>query len=231
MTMDRPTLLHLDASPSRPDDSVSRRLAARYADAWRDRHGAEGYRYRDLTADPVPLTDGAYALLGQHVERCGAVPLDKVAEFAEDADEERQWALTLPLVSELLAADTLLIGTPMYNLSIPAALKAWIDRVTFPGVYTDPGTGERLLGRTRVVITAARGGGYGPGTPMEAYDFQIPYLRAYFGRIGVAAANLHIVHADLTRSADIPALARFQGLAADSLATAREAVAVLAAEV
>ncbi len=229
MTMDRPTLLHLDASPSRPGDSVSRQLAALFADAWRERHGTDGYRYRDLSAEPVPLTDGAYALLGQHVERCGAVPLDKVAEFAEDADEQRQWALTLPLISQLLAADTLLIGTPMYNLSIPAALKAWIDRVTFPGVYTDPATGDRLLSRTRVVVAAARGGGYGPGTPMEPYDFQIPYLRAYFGRLGVAGANLHFVHADLTRSADIPELAKFQGLAASSLAAAREAMTALAA--
>nr|WP_225448746.1 NAD(P)H-dependent oxidoreductase [Streptacidiphilus sp. P02-A3a] len=229
--MDRPTLLHLDASPSLPADSVSRRLAARYAEAWRDRHGTDGYRYRDLSADPVPLTDGGYALLGQRVERGGAVPLDKVAEFAEGVAEQRQWALTLPLISELLAADTLLIGTPMYNLSIPAALKAWIDRVTFPGAYTDPATGERLLSRTRVVVAAARGGGYGPGTPMEAFDFQIPYLRAYFARIGVAAANLHIVVAELTRSADIPALAQFQGLAASSLAAAREAMGVLAAEV
>ena len=228
MTTDRPTLLHLDASPSRLADSVSRQLTALFADAWRERHGTGGYRYRDLTADPVPLTGAAYAALGQRVERHGTVPLDKVAGLAVDADEEREWALTLPLISELLAADTVLIGTPMYNLSVPAAMKAWIDRVAFPGAYTDPASGEQLLGGTRVVVVTARGGSYGPGSPREGMDFQLPYLRAYFGGLGVDGERLHLVNADLTRAADIPALARFQEFAAVSLAAATAEVTALA---
>ncbi|QMU75819.1 NAD(P)H dehydrogenase [Streptacidiphilus sp. PB12-B1b] len=229
MTADRPALLHLDASPSRSADSVSRQLTALFADAWRERHGSSGYRYRDVAADPVPLTGGAYATLGRRVERHGAVPLDTVAELVADADEEREWALTLPLISELLAADTVLIGTPMYNLSVPAAMKAWIDRVTFPGAYTDPATGEHLLARTRVVVVTARGGSYGPGTPREGMDFQLPYLRCYFRGLGVAESRLYLVNADLTRAADIPALAGFQGLAAASLAAATAEVTALAA--
>ncbi|MFD4766859.1 NAD(P)H-dependent oxidoreductase [Streptomyces niveus] len=104
----------------------------------------------------------------------------------------------------------MLIGVPMYNFSIPASLKAWIDRLTFPGAYVDPDTGSSLLRDTRVVVVTARGGGYGPGTPREAYDF------------------LRFTHAETTRSGDVPALAAFQEMASRSLAAARTAMTDLA---
>lgn len=161
------------------------------------------------------------------MEREGFVPPAKVPALIENAAEEREWELTLPLITELLAADTVLLGVPMYNFSVPASLKAWIDRVTFPGAYADPDTGDRLLGDTRVVVVMARGGGYGPGTPRERHDFQTPYLRAYFGSLGVAPENLHLVAAELTLTGLL--LAGLEDLAADSLARARAAVTALAA--
>lgn len=223
------SLLHLDSSASRFDTSVSRQLTGLFADTWRRTHGSGGLRYRDLAADPVPLVSPAFVTLGQRVQRHGTVPLHEVAALAATPEEEREWALTLPLITELLAADTVLIGTPMYNFSIPASLKAWMDRVTFPGAFTDPATGLSLLRGTRVVVVTTRGGCYRPGTPRESFDFQEPYLRAYFGDLGVAAENLHFVHAEMTRAGDVPALARFRDLAADSLATARAALTALAA--
>ncbi|MGI5159892.1 FMN-dependent NADH-azoreductase [Microbispora sp. CA-102843] len=222
------SLLHLDSSASGRDDSVSRQLTALYADIWRCLHGSAGYRYRDLAAEPVPLVSPAFVSLGIRVERHGAVPLRKVAEMADSPAEEREWALTLPLIAEMRAAGTVLVGVPMYNFSVPASLKAWIDRVTFPGAFLDAGTGDRLLRETNVVVVAARGGCYAPGTPREDFDFQTPYLRAYFTDLGVAPENLHFVHAELTRASDVPALARFKPLAADSLTAARTAVSELA---
>lgn len=168
------TLLHLDSSVSRSADSVSRQLTALFADIWREAHGADGYRHRDLSADPVPLIGPAYAALGQRVERQGVVPPSKVAALVEGAAEEREWALARPLINEVLTADTVLLGVPMYNFSVPVTLKAWIDRVSFPGAFTDPDSGESLLRDTRVVVVMARGGGYGPGTPREGFDFQTP---------------------------------------------------------
>ncbi|MFJ2776014.1 FMN-dependent NADH-azoreductase [Kitasatospora sp. NPDC087315] len=223
------TLLHLDSSADLPGESVSRDLTARFAHAWRARHGASGYRYRDLATDQVPLLGPAYAPLGRRAERRGVLSPAEVSALAEGPDERREWALTQPLIAELLAADTVLLGVPMYNFTVPAALKAWIDRVSFPGAYTDPATGRSLLDGTRVVVVTACGGGYGPGTPREAFDFQTPYLRAYFTNLGVPDSALHFVHAELTRADDIPALAGLQPLAAASLAAARSAVADLAA--
>lgn len=223
------TLLHLDSSIS-PTGSVSRALTARFADAWRARHGAAvRHGYHDLAADPVPPVGAAYDALGRRAERKGVLPLDDVDRLVEGPDEAREWALSRPLIEELRAAGTLLIGSPMYNFTVSSGLKTWIDRVTFPGAYLDPDTGGRLLRDTRVVVVAVRGGGYGPGTPREHFDFQLPYLRAYFGNLGVAEEHLRIVTAELARATDIPALNALRPLAVESLAAAEAALDELAA--
>jgi FMN-dependent NADH-azoreductase len=222
------SLLHLDSSHS--NDSVSRRLTASFARTWRERHGPAGYRHRDLAADPVALLSPAYVALGTRVERHGVVPLTRVPDVTETPAERHEWALTLPLINELLAAGTVLIGAPMYNFSIPACLKAWIDRVTFPGAFTDPTTGQSLLSDTLVIVVTARGGYYGPGSPREGFDFQTPYLRGYFTNLGVTQGNLRFVRAEFTRASDIPALAGFEGQAATSLATAQAELATLAGD-
>lgn len=121
----------------------------------------------------------------------------------------------------------MLIGAPMYNFSVAASLKAWIDRVSFPGAFVDPATGDSLLTGTRVVVTAARGGAYGPGTPRAGWDFQTPYLRAYFTDKGVTEENLHFVTAEMTVAGFIPRLARFQPMSADSFDAARVEVTAL----
>jgi FMN-dependent NADH-azoreductase len=222
-------LLHIDSSADATADSVSRRLTARFARTWRELHPTDRYRHRDLSATPVPPLTGAYTTLGRRVESEGFVPPAKVPALIEGVAERREWEATLPLITELKAAGTVLLGVPMYNFSVPASLKAWIDRVTFPGAFTDPDTGERLLGGTRVVVVMARGGGYGPGTPRESFDFQTPYLRAYFTGLGIAPDNLHLVAAELTRVDVLPHLAGLEDLAAASLGAAREAVTALAA--
>ncbi|MGH3830727.1 MAG: FMN-dependent NADH-azoreductase [Pseudonocardiaceae bacterium] len=224
------SLLHLDSSAGIPGESVSRQLTTLFADTWRERHLGAGYRYRDLAADPIPPLVPAYTTLGRRVEQHGGVPPSRVAALVEGTAEEREWALTLPLITELLAADTVLIGVPMYNFSVPAALKAWIDRVTFPGAYLDPDTGAPLLGGTRVVLAIARGGGYGPGTPREAFDFQVPYLRAYFGNLGVAEVGLSAVRAEMTVADVVSEFAGFRDLAASSLTAARTEITSLATE-
>ncbi|MEV4758919.1 NAD(P)H-dependent oxidoreductase [Micromonospora sp. NPDC049559] len=222
------SLLHLDAGANRSSESVSRQLTALFADTWRARHPAGRYRYRDLAADPVPPLETAYCTLGRRVERHGPTPPARVHELISSPAEGRQWALTQPLITELLAAETVLIGAPMYNYSVPASLKAWIDRVSFPEAFTDPETGGSLLRGTRVVVVAARGGAYGPGTPRESWDFQTPYLRAYFADRGVAEEHMRFVSAELTLAGLVPHLAQLRPMAADSLATARAEVIALA---
>jgi FMN-dependent NADH-azoreductase len=222
------SLLHLDSSANRSGESISRQLTALFADTWRALHGSVGYRHRDLAADPVPPLDTAYCALGRRMERNGLVAPDKVSALIESPAEERQWALTRPLIAEVLAADTVLIGSPMYNFGVPASLKAWIDRVSFAGAFIDPDTGDSVLRGTRFVVVASRGGAYGPGTPRQAWDFQTTYLRAYLGHHGVVEENLHFITAELTTADLVPHLAQFGPLAAKSLAAARADVVALA---
>ncbi|MDT8912528.1 NAD(P)H-dependent oxidoreductase [Amycolatopsis sp. PS_44_ISF1] len=194
---DMPTgarLLHLDSSVDGAE-SVSRRLTALFASVWRG-----PVRRHDLVEEPVPLIRAAYAALGRSVGRHGPTALEDVAALAADEAERGEWELTRPLVEQVRAAHTVLLGVPMYNFTVPAAVKAWIDRLTFPGAFTDPHTGERLLRGTNFVVIAARGGGYGPGAPREAFDFQLPYLRAYLANLGVVPERLSFVKAELTRA-------------------------------
>ena len=220
-----PSLLHLDSSAHRSTESISRRLSAAFAEAWRAEHGpGAAYAYRDLAADPVPPLDTAYCALGRRVERLGLVPLSRVDALIETEAERRAWALTRPLIDEILAVDTVVIGAPMYNYSVPAALKAWIDRISFPGVFADPGGGESLLRDKQFVVASARGGAYGRGTGRQAMDFFTPYLRAYLLKQGAAEQNIHFAVAELTLAGLAPHLASSRGRAADSLAAAEAEV-------
>ena len=91
------------------------------------------------------------------------------------------------VLDEFLAADTVVIGAPMYNFTLPTQLKAWIDRLAVAGKtfrYTETGP-EGLVKGKRVIIALARGGFYGAGSPAEALEHLESYLRGIFNFIGV----------------------------------------------
>ena len=98
---------------------------------------------------------------------------------------KRRWSGNA-LVEELLAADVVVIGAPMYNFGISSQLKAWIDRIAVAGKtfrYTENGV-EGLAKGKQVIIASSRGGVYVEG-PFAAFDHQETYLRAVLGFIGV----------------------------------------------
>lgn len=210
-------LLHLDASARR--DSFSRRLGGFFVEQWRDAYPEGTYAYRDLVADPVPAVDEDRVRLATQSSVNGVRDIDAMeAVVAQDPSLAGAWAVTAPLIRQLLAADVLLLCTPMYNYSVPAQLKAWIDLVTLPWLP--------LAGK-RAVVLSARGGAYGPGTPREGFDFQETYLRAYFGSLGLT--DLEFVHAELTHAGVMPFLAQFREQHEASYAAARDSARRLAA--
>ncbi|MFI6826397.1 FMN-dependent NADH-azoreductase [Kribbella sp. NPDC050241] len=222
------TLLHLDSSANRSEESLTRQLSRLFADTWQAVHGSAGYLYRDLAADPVPPIDTAYCRLGRRSEQYGVVPPAKVDALVQSQAEETAWALTQPLITQLVSSDTVVIGAPLYNYSMPASLKAWIDRVSFPGGFADPDSGSSLLSNTRVVVISSRGGAYGPGTPREGWDYELPYLRAYFTHHGVLDRNIHVITAELALAGLVPHLAHLRSQAETSLAAARAGIRRLA---
>ena len=91
------------------------------------------------------------------------------------------------VLDEFLAADTVVIGAPMYNFTLPTQLKAWIDRILVAGRtfrYTDNGP-EGLATGKRVIVGLARGGFYGQGSPASALEHLETYLRGVFNFIGI----------------------------------------------
>ena len=167
------TLLHIDSS-ARAERSHSRRLTARFAAAWRQAYPDGAVVYRDLGLEPVPAVSEDWI----------------VAAFSEPSahtvHQRAAISISNELVDELLVADEIVIGAPMYNFSVTAALKAWIDQIVRVGRTVEYPSYTGLLTGKRVTIISARGGaGMNPGEPMAGYDAQIPYLKQILGFIGL----------------------------------------------
>ncbi len=174
-----PKLLKIDVSP-RGDYSVSRKLGQTFADAWQQKHPGSTIVQRDLVTTDLPFVDtpwimAAYSTPDQHT------PEQQAAIKVSDA-----------LIAELLATEEILLATPMYNFSIPARLKAYIDHIvrinkTFTSSY------EGLVKGKKLTILIASGGVYTPGARAEPYNVESSYLKQIFGFIGVTDVTIHLV--------------------------------------
>lgn len=192
------TLLHIDASARRR--SISRQIGAEFARAWRAARPDGRYLYRDVACDPVPFIGEGWTELCDAVLAAGGTDLDRLDELARTPEQAGAWAVVRPLLDELRSADIVLIGTPMYNYSIPASLKAWLDQVTFPRMSLAP---------RRFVVATARGGAYSPGSPKAAFDYQERFLRDFFAG-HYAVTDTVFINAEMANARVDPALAQFR---------------------
>ncbi|ROP65678.1 FMN-dependent NADH-azoreductase [Curtobacterium sp. ZW137] len=160
-----PTLLHVDSSADLRH-SRSRALTAAFADAWRARGPEYTVVVRDLHTSPLP-----------HLETSALhwAAGDRTAEESVDPAAE---AIRQDVIDELLAADVVVVGAPLYNYTVPSSLKAWIDRIHVPGVLA--GDVQPLAGRP-VVTVVSRGATYDAGTPTEHWDHGSPVLELILG--------------------------------------------------
>ncbi len=168
-------LLHLDSSIL-GENSVSRRISAAVVERLRALHAGVEVVRRDLAASPVSHLTGAY-LAGQS------------AEVKHDQAMQEDLALGGAALDEFLAADIVVVGSPMYNFTVPSQLKSWVDRVLVAGKtfrYTEAGA-VGLAGGKRVVLALSRGGMYAPGTPYASNEHQESYLRSVFGFMGITS--------------------------------------------
>lgn len=173
-------LLHIDSSIV-GDNSVSRTISAAIVARLRGTSAGATVTYRDLAAEPLPHLSGPYLA-------AAAAPGEHNAALQHDL------ALGSAVLEEFLAADTVVIGAPMYNFTIPSQLKAWIDRIVVAGKTFRYGAAgpEGLVGDKRVIIAIARGGFYGEGAPAAVLEHLESYLRGVFGFIGVNAPEFII---------------------------------------
>lgn len=208
------TLFRLDAS-LRQEGSVSREVADTLEAAWLESNDGATVVRRDLGVSPLPATTLATAVGAAYTDAADRTP-EQVAAAA----------LATELADELVAADAVVIAAPLYNFGVPASVKAWIDLIITDSRFSS-GAPQILAGRP-VVIVAARGGGYGAGTPREGWDHATPYLSRIFG--DVWGMDVHVVAAELTLADVVPAMEALRGIAAESRATAHATAKTLAVE-
>jgi FMN-dependent NADH-azoreductase len=178
-------LLHVDSSILGPN-SVSRQVTAAIVEQLRRANPGLEMTYRDLFAAPL----AHFTLEGLPSDH----PLSALAAASDRAAHREDAAASQNVLDEFLAADIVVVGAPMYNFTIPTQLKAWIDRIIFPGKTFSYGEGGvvGLAGGKRVIIAASRGGFYGAETPAAVNEHLETYLRTAFGFIGVANPEIII---------------------------------------
>lgn len=217
------TVLHIDSS-ARPGNSAesrygshTRRLTARFVQRWRAVRPQDTIVYRDVGQNPPPPVTGEWI-------HAAFTPPDKREPWMKDA-----LATSDALVDELIAADLIVAGVPMYNFNVPAQFKAYIDNIVRVGRtfgFDRTRAGEPywplLAGQNkRLVLLSSRGDyGYGKGRRIEHMNHVEPSVRTAFAYIGVT--EVHGVAIEYDEFAD--------GRLQDSIATAEAAVDLLVAE-
>lgn len=169
-----PNVLRIDASMRR-DGSITRKLTDQVIAEF----GNADVVTRDL-ADGIDLIDSSW--------------IDaNFTDASERTDAQRKaLASSDVLVAELKAAGIVVIGAPVYNFSVPAALKAWIDQIcrareTFR--YTENGPVGLLEGKRAIIVM-----GSGGVEADSAADYMTPYLRHVLGFVGIH--DVQVIAAD-----------------------------------
>jgi len=161
-------------SSAKGDMSFSNKLSGAIIDKLLTVYPGSKVQTRDLAKEPLPHLEG-----------------NQIAAFftpadLRSADHKEAIRNSEEAVKELMAADIIVIGVPLYNFGIPSVLKAWVDHVARAGVtfsYAD-GTPKGLVINKKVYLAIASGGIYSEG-PMQPLDFAEPFLRGSLGWLGM----------------------------------------------
>ena len=207
-----PILLRVDSS-ARTEGSHSRRLADLAQARWQAAHPQGRVLRRDLAAQPVAHIEAA-TIQGFYTPAGQMTPALRAALAKSDE-----------LIAELKAAHTLLISAPIYNFSVPSALKAWIDQVVrINQTFSYDGKGfEGLVKGPRAVLALAYGAA-GYGDAMAGFDHLKPYLTSLLNFLGIddvqtAAAEATTADADTVARAMADAEKQIAGLFAPAFAS------------
>ena len=170
-------LLHIIASP-RHGESNTLKASEAFIASLRQNNP-------DVTVEVIDLYDHDLpAMEGENIE----AKYDLLVGRPIDPDHAEAWAHVEALIAHFTSADAYVLTVPMWNLSIPYALKYYIDCIVQPGYtfrYNEMGYPEPMVLGKKMVVASTRGSDYSAGGPMHAYDFMEPYLRAIFGFIGI----------------------------------------------
>ena len=170
-------ILHIDASASDSVTSHSRRLSAALVEKLKAANAGATVTYRDVARDRLPHVD-------MTIRQAWSPEGEKDSALSETA------ASSKAAVDELKAADVLVIGSPMYNFSIPSTLKSWIDHVVIAGQtfrYTESGPKGLLTGKAYLALSS--GGIYSQG-PFASNEHLATYLTAVLRFVGFSEVEV-----------------------------------------
>ena len=167
------SILLLTSSPR--SESLSTSIAVELAEKLKSQNPGSAVVRRDLAANPLPHIDDLFT---------GAIRKPAEARTAQEAAAVKT---SDELVNELLAADTIVIGTGLINFNIYSSLKTWIDNVARAGLtfkYTESGPVGLATGK-KVYVVLASGGVYSQG-PAVSLNHAVPYLKSVLGFLGIS---------------------------------------------
>ncbi len=205
------TLLRLDSSAG-GSHSRSRAITSAFVEAWREGGADRRVVERDLHRNPPEHLPSAALHWGPGL----------VAGDRPPAWEARQ----REFLDELLGADAVVIGVPLYNYSMPSTLKAWVDHVHVPGVTA--GVPDLPLRGRPAVLVSTRGGRYGGGASPDAWDHATAALEVVLGES--MGMTTHRIVSDGTIAFDLEEFAAGRDAAQETLDAALEDARRLARE-
>ncbi|WP_173088757.1 NAD(P)H-dependent oxidoreductase [Devosia sp. 1635] len=182
-----PKILVVETSP-RGEASISRQLTKRVISNWRLLNQDGEVITRDLAVAALPHVTMPW--LSAYFTPPNTHTPDMAAQLR----------LSDALVEELLAADELVIATPVYNYNIPASLKAWIDHIVRKGL-TLGFDGKGLLTGKKATVIIASGGIYGAASPIEHLNFAPRYLESILNVLGIT--DVTIIHGEGAKAVDL----------------------------
>ena len=157
---------------ARGENSISRNMTQRFVSQWQAAHPGAAVAVRDLTETNLPFVTAPWL-------QAYFTPPDQQSD-----EMKNELLLSDQLVEELLAAEHIVIATPVYNYNVPAALKAWIDHIVRKG-KTLGFDGAGLVTGRRATVLLASGGVYTSESPIRHMDIASQYLRLVLGVIGI----------------------------------------------
>ena len=201
-------ILHIDCSP-RPE-SHSRQLSAAIIKRLFEVAPGASISRRDFAAAPLPHASPDYA-----------TALSSPATLA--APPRGALELSEALIQEIEAADVVVIGTPMNNLTVPSIFKAWIDQILRVGrTFKSTPAGKVGMLRDRPVFIGIASGGVFTGDRANQPDFLTPYLSVVLGSIGLKTLQFLSVQATGFLDRDQATLAKDRALAMIDLTVVSE---------
>lgn len=171
-------VLHIITSP-RKDLSASRKLGNAVIEKIQEKYSDAVLKERDLTTNPTPLLDESHINTFFTPAENHSTEQQSINKYSED------------LISELKEADIIVIDSPMYNFSVPATLRAYLDftsRAGYTFKYYENGP-KGLLNDKKLYIAFTSGNIYSEG-PFQVFDSNVPYIKNVFGFYGVSDVSV-----------------------------------------